>query len=129
MPAWLIAVGAILGLVEEDWPAIEAMLNGFATFIAAASAQIWGSGAASQINNSVQAAERIVSIVTADAGQALDFAEQMWPSFADLEKGYPGTMQALMAKHVLMRDVPNMTHAMATKFVEIGVANQRAKTK
>jgi hypothetical protein len=129
MPAWLIAVGAILGLVEEDWPMIDALLSGFTTFIAAAAAQIWGSGAASQINNSVQAAERIVSTVAADASQALQFAEQMWPSFADLEKAYPGTMQALMAKHVLMRDVPNLTHAMAAKFVEIGVANQRAKTK
>jgi len=66
----------------------------------------------------LEAANRIVSQVTNDPVTARAWVGQMYATYDQLEAKFPGICQSIMARHILMADVPGTSHGMAAKLVE-----------
>jgi hypothetical protein len=119
-----MAAGIITGILtafailQAAAPLLELLLTYLAKYMAQNAQTLWADKADQNLAAAAEAANRIVSQVTIDPVTALNHVSQMWPTQAALEKAFPGICQSIMARHILMQDVPGTSHGMAAKLVE-----------
>jgi hypothetical protein len=119
MAAGIIAAIMVgLQLFEAAEPLLTLLFSYLAKYLAQNAQAAWADKADENLAAATEGANRIVSQVTTDPVAAMNFVEQMWPTPVALEKAFLGICQAIMARHILMEDVPGTSHGMAAKLVE-----------
>lgn len=119
MAAGIIAAIALaFQIFQAAQPLIELGIQALIKYYSQQAKAAWGDKFDENMTAATEGANRIVSQVTTDPVAALGFVEQMWPTAAALEKAFPGVCQSIMARHILMEDVPGTSHGMAAKLIE-----------
>lgn len=125
MPAFLVSILSILGLVVQDLPIVEKILAGFGTFISTELAKIFGASAGAEAMGIVTQAEDLVTQVDTGIVDAEAWLKSQWPDVASLLAAFPGLAASLYGRYTVMADNPGVTHAIAAKVVEAAHANVR----
>jgi hypothetical protein len=119
MAAGIIAAIVIaFQLFSAAEPLLSLLIQYLIKYYAQHAKALWGDQADANMKTACEAANRIVSQVTIDPITALNQVSTMWPTPAALEQQFPGICQSIMARHILMEDVPGTSHGMAAKLVE-----------
>ncbi|MBV8362441.1 MAG: hypothetical protein JO189_31585 [Deltaproteobacteria bacterium] len=118
MAAIITGILTAFAIMQAAAPLLELLLTYLAKYMAHNAKMTWADQADENLAAATQAVQRIVSQVTIDPVTALNHVELMYPTAAMLEKAFPGICQSIMARHILMADVPGISHGMAAKLIE-----------
>ena len=114
----IAAIMLALQLFQAASPLLELLFTYLAKYLAQNAQTAWADKADEQLAAATEAANRIVSQVTTDPVIAQIQVAVLYPTIADLETNFPGICQSIIARHILMADVPGVSHGMAAKLVE-----------
>ena len=126
MPAFLVTILSILGLVVQDLPMVEKLIAGFGTFVASELSKLFGSTAASTMNGIVAQAETGINMLDSVATDVEAELAQIYPTVQSLFAAFPGLAQSLSLRSAIIADNPGVSHGVAAKVVEAAHANVRS---
>lgn len=126
LPAWLLNILTILGMVQTDLPQIEAAVSGFWTFISTEFAKLFGVGlpALTNLNGMVAQAQAEVAIHDADQGaQAMVHVKKTYASLDALLAAKPGLAQAITVEDAMIDN--GLPRKLAVNVVQAALTNAR----